>query len=151
GEADGRPFFTMELLVGGSLAQRLNGTPVPAREAAEMLVTLAGAIEAAHRAGIVHRDLKPANILRTADGVLKVSDFGLARRLDGPAALTRSGAAVGTPSYMAPEQARGRATAIGPAADVYALGVILYESLTGGPPFRGETAAETIDQVINRE
>jgi serine/threonine-protein kinase len=151
GEADGRPFFTMEFLDGGSLAQRMKGTPVPAREAAEMVATLAGAVEAAHRSGIVHRDLKPANILRTADGVLKVSDFGLARRLDGPAALTRSGAAVGTPSYMAPEQARGHADQVGPAADIYALGAILYECLTGRPPFRGETAAETIDHVIHRE
>jgi serine/threonine-protein kinase len=151
GDADGRPFLTMELLDGGSLAQRLNGTPMPARKAAEIVATLTGAVEAAHRTGIVHRDLKPANILRTVDDVFKVSDFGLARRLDGPAALTRSGAAVGTPSYMAPEQARGPANTVGPAADIYALGAILYECLTGRPPFRGETAAETLDQAIHRE
>jgi serine/threonine-protein kinase len=151
GDADGRPYFTMELVDGGSLARKLAGAPQPPREAAQSVATLAGAVHAAHAGGIVHRDLKPSNILLTPDGTPKISDFGLARRLDGGAGLTRTGVAVGTPSYMAPEQARGRPGAVGPAVDVYALGAILYELLTGRPPFRGETAAETVHQVISQE
>lgn len=150
GEFEGRPYFTMEYQDGGSLAQKLNGAPQPARLAAATLVQLAGAVHAAHVGGIVHRDLKPANILLATDGTLKITDFGLARRIDGPS-LTRSGARIGTPSYMAPEQALGRAGAIGPAADVYALGAILYETLTGRPPFRAESASETERQVIGSE
>src|SRR5207302_8200123 len=113
--------------------------------------TLARGMQAAHDGGIVHRDLKPANVLLAADGTPKISDFGLARRLEGGAGLTQSGVPVGTPSYMAPEQARGQTNALGSAADVYALGAILYECLTGRPPFRAATAAETIQQVISQE
>src|SRR5262245_21581896 len=148
GDLDGRPYFTMEYVEGGSLAQKLPGTPQPAGQAATLVATVAEAIRVAHQSGIVHRDLKPANILLTADGTPKVTDFGLARRLESGGALTVTGVPVGTPSYMAPEQAQGQRNAIGPAADVYALGAILYELLTGRPAFRAETAAATLQQVV---
>ena len=139
GEVDGRPYFTMELVEGGDLADQIQGVPQPARQAADLVATLADAVHTAHQSGIVHRDLKPNNILLTKDGTPKVTDFGLARRMEGDGGLTFSGAPLGTPSYMAPEQARGDKGAIGPATDVYALGAILYELLTGRPPFRAET------------
>jgi serine/threonine-protein kinase len=170
GDHEGRPYFTMEYVEGGSLAQLLLGTPQPAGPAAALVATLAEAVQVAHQGGIVHRDLKPANILLVSGGVVsgewskdtthhsaltthqpKIADFGLARHFDGGAAVTRTGARVGTPSYMAPEQALGNSRAIGPATDVYALGAILYELLTGRPPFRGETALETERQVIAEE
>ncbi|MDB5293722.1 MAG: tetratricopeptide repeat protein [Phycisphaerales bacterium] len=151
GDLDGRPYFTMELVEGGNLGQKLAGTPQPASQAAQMLMTLASAVHVAHRTGVVHRDLKPANILLTPDGTPKITDFGLAHHVGGDQALTISGARVGTPSYMAPEQATGKPSAIGPAADIYALGAILYEMLTGRPPFRGETASETERQLISQD
>jgi serine/threonine-protein kinase len=126
GEHNGLPFVCLEFLEGGSLAQRLAGTPMPPRRAAALVMTLAQAMHAAHQSGIVHRDLKPANVLLTADGTPKISDFGLAKELDEAAGQTATGALLGTPSYMAPEQARGNAKRIGPASDIYALGAILY-------------------------
>ncbi len=151
GEQDGRPFLALELLEGGSLARRLNGTPWPARAAAGLIEPLARAVHVAHKLNIVHRDLKPDNILLAADGTPKVADFGLAKLLDRDGHQTGTGSVLGTPSYMAPEQAQGRRRDIGPATDVYALGAVLYELLTGRPPFRAETPMDTVMQVITGE
>ncbi len=148
GDVDGRPYFTMEFVEGGSLAQKMTGTPQPARQAAALVADVAEAVEVAHQKGIIHRDLKPGNILLAPDGTPKLTDFGLARRLQGDGGLTLSGAAVGTPSYMAPEQAQGRKDLIGPATDIYSLGALLYDLLTGRPPFRAESGAATLQQVV---
>ncbi len=151
GESGGLPYFSLEFVEGGSLHHKLNGTPLPTDEASKLVETLARAMAAAHAAGLVHRDLKPANVLLSTDGMPKVTDFGLVKKLDA-AGQTASGAIMGTPSYMAPEQAGGgKSHEIGPACDVYALGAILYECLTGRPPFKAATPMDTIMQVVNEE
>ncbi len=151
GEHEGRPFFALEYLPGGGLDRRLNGTPQPPRQAAQLLRVLARTVSAAHQAGVIHRDLKPANVLLTADDIPKISDFGLAKQIDAATGQTMTGDVLGTPLYMAPEQAYGRRDAIGPWTDVYALGVMLYELLTGRPPFSGATALDTLEQVVSRD
>src|SRR5207244_1341657 len=151
GAAHGHPYCALEFVAGGTLAARLAGKPMPAPAAARLVESLARAMQLAHSRNVVHRDLKPANILLTADGTPKITDFGLARQLDSDSGETHAGAVMGTPSYMAPEQASGHAHEAGPAADIYALGAILYDCLTGRPPFKGKTIVETLDQVRTQE
>jgi eukaryotic-like serine/threonine-protein kinase len=158
GEAADRPFIALEFVAGGSLAERLAGQPLPPRDAARLVAALAEAMHLAHSRNLVHRDLKPANVLLAGEADTpvgqrqpKVTDFGLVRQLDADSGQTFDGVVMGTPSYMAPEQAEGRARFAGPAADVYALGAILYECLTGRPPFEGATPLETLEQVRSRE
>jgi predicted Ser/Thr protein kinase len=151
GEQDGQPFFSMEYADGGNLAQKIAGKPLPAQQAAAWLESLARAMYYAHQQKIVHRDLKPSNVVLTADGVPKITDFGLAKWLEGAAPSTQDGTIVGTASYMAPEQAAGRVKETGPLSDVYALGAILYEMLTGRPPFHAETSLKTMQLVQTQE
>ncbi len=150
-EHEGLPLICQEYVDGGNLAERIDGTPQPLNATAEIVETLARAIDLAHRRGIVHRDLKPPNVLLTGDGVPKIADFGLAKQFHDDAGQTATGDVLGTPSYMAPEQASGKPQSIGPATDVYALGAILYEMLSGRPPFRGETSLDTVSQVLTDE
>lgn len=182
---EGFPFFSLEFVGGGTLAERLKQAPLPVQDAAALVESLARAMQYAHEQGIVHRDLKPLNILldggRPASGsdsmikdrftgtiyssdrsstysfdgsrflAPKISDFGLAKQLDSEDGLTRTGAVMGSPAYMAPEQAFGHSKHVGPSADIYALGAILYECLTGRPPFKGATVADTLEQVRTME
>jgi WD40 repeat protein/tRNA A-37 threonylcarbamoyl transferase component Bud32 len=154
GEQGGLPYFSLEFCGGGSLEQKLASTPLPPSVAAELVETLARAMQAAHERHVIHRDLKPANVLLAEDGTPKITDFGLAKKLDA-VGQTASGVVMGTPSYMAPEQAgykpAAQARDIGPAVDVYALGAILYQCLTGRPPFKAATALDTILQVVSDE
>jgi WD40 repeat protein len=150
GTHQGRPYLALEFCGGGTLEQRLRQAPLTPRAAAALVEVLARAMHAAHTRGVVHRDLKPANVLLAEDGTPRVTDFGLAKQLDA-AGQTRTGAVVGTPSYMAPEQAAGQGHQVGAAADVYALGAILYECLTGRPPFKAATPLDTILQVLRDE
>jgi eukaryotic-like serine/threonine-protein kinase len=168
GLAGANPYLALEFVAGGSLKARLSGTPLPAQLAVGIVETTARAVHHAHEHGIVHRDLKPANILLQFDpmaspaanehlsaAVVKIADFGIAKHLQNQAltgaASTVTGALLGTPSYMAPEQATGKSTSVGPSADVYALGAILYELISGRPPFQGETAVDTLQQVRFQE
>jgi WD40 repeat protein len=150
-EHDGLPCCALELVEGSTLSQKLGGKPLSPTEVAGLLEMLARAMHLAHSRNVVHRDLKPANVLIDRDGTPKVTDFGLARLLEQHSGYTQMGMVLGTPSYMAPEQAAGLGHSAGPPADVYALGAILYECLTGRPPFKGATPVETLDQVLALE
>src|SRR5262249_19181100 len=134
-----------------SLAELVREHPLPPRRAAALVETVARAIHFAHQKGVLHRDLKPANVLLDRDGVPRVTDFGLAKRIEQEAQLTASGAILGTPSYMPPERAAGKRVTRGPAADVSSLGAVLYELLTGRPPFKAETPVDTVLQVLGHE
>jgi eukaryotic-like serine/threonine-protein kinase len=151
GEVDGLPYFELEFIPGGSLDQRLNGIPWEGRRAAALVESVACGVAEAHRMGIIHRDLKPGNILLAGGGVPKITDFGLAKSLAKDSGLTRTDSIMGSPGYMAPEQAEGKSKEVGTLADIYALGAILYDLLTGRPPFRGTTVLETLEQVKSTE
>ncbi len=148
GLVDGHLFYAMELLPGGSLREALRHGPLPPAEAIEHVATVAEALHAAHQAGILHRDIKPSNVLLSADGRAKLADFGVARPLDGGSSLTETGAVVGTPAYVAPEQLGAGGGAADRRSDVYALGVLLFELLTGRPPFAGESPAELYRRIL---
>jgi WD40 repeat protein len=151
GEHEGQLYFTMKLVEGGSLVQHLDRFRNDQRSAARLQALVAQAVHHAHQRGILHRDLKPANILIDAEGQPHVTDFGLAKRVEGDSGLTQSGAIVGTPSYMAPEQAAGQNKQLTTAVDVYALGAVLYELLTGRAPFQAGTPLETVQQVLDQQ
>jgi WD40 repeat protein len=150
GEFEGRPYFSLEWCAGGALDRKLKSDWLTPRQTAELVQRLALAMQAAHEARVIHRDLKPANILLAADGTPKITDFGLAKKLD-EKGQTATNAVMGTPSYMAPEQAEGKSESIGPSADIYSLGAILYELLASRPPFKAATPVDTLNQVVADE
>ncbi|MFM8413777.1 MAG: serine/threonine-protein kinase [Planctomycetota bacterium] len=151
GECGGHPFYSMRFIEGTTLAKRLANGPVPAREAATILAQVADAVDAAHRRGVLHRDLKPSNILIDAAGIPHVSDFGLAKRIEQDRDVTHTGAILGTPCYMSPEQAAGSRGDVGPASDVWSLGAILYQTLTGRPPFQASNPMDTLLAVLESD
>lgn len=151
GEFDGHPFFSMQLITGQTLSERLADGPLPQREAATLLAAVARAIGHAHEQGILHRDIKPSNIIIGADGRPLVTDFGLAKIIDAGNSLTNTGSILGTPSYMSPEQAAGRGGSTGPAADIYSLGTVLYHTLTGRPPFIASSPIEMALKIIEHD
>src|SRR5205085_2384396 len=152
GDNDGQAYFSMQFVEGTTLAGLLaKHGPLPPREAVRYLIAICRAVHRAHENGILHRDLKPSNVLIDRDGQPHVTDFGLAKRVEADFSLTRSGAIVGTPSYMAPEQAAGSRGVLSQASDVYSLGAILYEMLTGRPPFQAASAVDTLMLVLEQE
>jgi serine/threonine-protein kinase len=151
GEHEDQHFFSMKLIEGGSFAGRIASLKSRPRDAAALMATVARAVHHAHQRGILHRDLKPSNILIDPEGQPHVTDFGLAKRVDSDSGLTLSGAVVGTPSYMSPEQAAGRTRSITTASDVYGLGAVLYHLMTGAAPFHADSVMGTLRQVIERD
>src|SRR5213595_2326956 len=151
GERDGACYFSMGLVEGGQLDAILKREPLPIQRAAELIVKLARAVQYAHEHGILHRDIKPGNILLDAKGEPHLTDFGLARLLESESTVTRTLEVLGTPSYMAPEQALGENAAVSSATDAYGLGAVLYQLLTGQPPFAGGTTYETIKLLLDTE
>ena len=151
GECDGHPFYSMQFVEGTTLAKRLRQGPLPDREAAVLLAKVADAVHAAHARGVLHRDLKPSNILIDAAGEPHVSDFGLAKRLEAEESVTHTGAILGTPCYMSPEQAAGSRGDVGPTSDVWSLGAILYQMLTGRPPFQASSPMDTLLAVLESD
>ena len=151
GECDGHPFYSMQLVEGTTLAKQLRQGPLPAREAAALLAKVADAVQAAHARGVLHRDLKPSNILIDSGGEPHVSDFGLAKRLEAEESVTHTGAILGTPCYMSPEQAAGSRGDVGPTSDVWSLGAILYQMLTGRPPFQASSPMDTLLAVLESD
>jgi|694.fasta_scaffold04673_15 serine/threonine-protein kinase len=151
GQFDGTPFFSMQFIRGETLAQRLRNGPIGQRQAAALIANVARAIDYAHKQGILHRDIKPSNILLDEHGNAKVTDFGLAKFFHANDHLTRTGAILGTPSYMSPEQASGRSSQLGPASDVYSLGTVLYHALTGRPPLVADSPLELALKILEQE
>ncbi|WP_372894348.1 protein kinase [Stieleria sp.] len=151
GEYDGKHYFSMGFVDGESLAAHMPDGPLPPKEAAELTTKICAAVQYAHEKGVIHRDLKPGNVLMDPNGIPRVTDFGLAKQVAGESDLTRTGQIIGTPAYMPPEQASGDTSKIGPAADIYALGAVLYTMLTGRPPFQAPSPMETLLQVLEHD